>query len=123
MCKELAHDPDLKSIDLSGNMLGLLHPDGCPPPRPPDGHQYPDMPAVRVLADAIRENDALTRVNVSRNCLGDLGQLSLRNLIDANKISSPKNKLVAAPRRRTLLPRCRRTHLCAAPPPLHPPLW
>lgn len=85
MCKELAHDPDLKSIDLSGNMLGLLHPDGCPPPRPPDGHQYPDMPAVRVLADAIRENDALTRVNVSRNCLGDLGQLSLRNLIDACK--------------------------------------
>ena len=83
MCNELANDKDLKSIDLSGNFLGLLHPDGTPPPRPPDGHQYPDMPAVRILADAVKANAGLTRVNVARNMLGDLGQLSLQYLVES----------------------------------------
>ncbi len=38
MCLELGGDPDLQSIDLSGNMLGVVQTeDGRAPLRPPDG--------------------------------------------------------------------------------------
>ena len=85
LAAELARDPDVTSIDLSGNMIGLLHPDGVPPPRPDDGHTYPALPGMEALADCFRENVALTRIDISRNSFGDLGQPSLVKLLDSFK--------------------------------------
>ena len=87
----------MTSIDLSGNMIGLLHPDGVPPPRPDDGHTYPPLPGMEALADCFRANEALTRIDISRNSFGDLGQPSLVKLFDS--FQHKKNVKVGAGRR------------------------
>jgi len=85
LCGELAADEDLKSLDLSGNAIGTVWDtaDNSAPLRPADGHQYEPLPLAEVVAAALRANQALTHVDLSRNGLGDYGQASLMALLTA----------------------------------------
>lgn len=68
---ELEGDEDLRSMDLSGNMLGVIHPLGCPPPRPPDGEVVCDrkMTAMAFNEDPGENEWSLSLVVVGMNVM------------------------------------------------------
>jgi len=93
MCGELGTDPDLRSLDLSGNLIGVMQEEehfGAPPQRPPDGHQFGIMPGVATVAEALSKNQHLTQIDLSRNSLGDYGQ---GNLLSIQKSLMDKDSL------------------------------